>query len=92
MMVAGRELPVSAWRTLVVAVACMVILAVAGVLYTGHAIREQDRAEREQDRRWCALLVTLDDQYRAPPPTTETGRRVAAAIAFLRESFGCPPS
>jgi hypothetical protein len=73
--------------------ACLCI-ALAGVLYTNHVQKQADRrstAERaESDRRWCALLVELDDAYRQPPgPTTETGRKVAVEIHQLREAFGC---
>jgi len=96
-----RELTGGAWWTLAVMVLCMVALGGGGVVYTGHVVDRQNRAEREaerraaeverqNDRRWCALLVTMDDQYRMAPPASETGRRVAAAMAYLRESFGCP--
>lgn len=47
-------------------------------------------AEREADQRWCTLLVELDDAYKAgPPPTGETGKRIAEAIHGLRLGLGC---
>jgi hypothetical protein len=84
MMVAGRELPRSAWWTVGGIVLSVALLALGGVAYT------RSSAERS-DRRWCALLTTLDRQYRAAPPTTSTGQGVAAAIATLRQQFGCAP-
>jgi hypothetical protein len=69
------------WR-LVALVLAFAALMFAGVLYTRHV-------QRESDRRWCDLLVTLDTAYRSQPPATELGRRVAAAMARLRADFGC---
>lgn len=74
--------------------ACLAI-ALSGVLYTNHVQHVADRrstAERaDSDRRWCALLTELDNAYKGPPaPTTELGRKVAAEIHQLRESFRCP--
>lgn len=84
----------TAWRGAGAILVCLAILMVGGYAYTNWAVDRSDRRLREADRlddaRWCALLVTLDAQYRAAPPTSETGRRVAAAVASLRESFGCP--
>lgn len=58
--------------------------AAAALGYSAH-----QRAE--QDRRWCALLTTLDEAYGTPPgPSTELGRRVAEEIHRLRVRFGCP--
>lgn len=82
-MMAGRELPRSAWWTVGAIVLCTALLAVGGIAYTRASVQRSDR-------RWCDLLVTLDRQYRAAPPATEAGRGVAAAIAELRRQFGCP--
>lgn len=38
----------------------------------------------------CALIVTLDNTYRANPPTTTTGQEVAANVHKLRMDLGCP--
>lgn len=93
-MVAGRELTPAGWRTFGAIVVSLAILAAGGIWYTSVSTERMQRqlreADRQDDARWCALLVTLDQQYRAAPPATETGRGVAAAIASLRESFGCP--
>jgi hypothetical protein len=35
------------------------------------------------------LVNTLDDTYRQQPPTTPTGRQVAAEIHALRVRLGC---
>lgn len=82
MMVRGRELPMRAWWAVGGIVICLAILVTAGIWYT-HV------TDRAQDRQWCELLDTLGVAYRAAPPTTETGRRVAAAIERLRAEKGC---
>jgi hypothetical protein len=78
----------------VVAFFAVVAIAFAGVVYTNHVQSQaQHRAEAERaesDRRWCALLSELDNAYKGPPaPTTEVGRKVAAEVHQLRESFRC---
>lgn len=82
MMVAGRELPSRVWWTVGAIVVCLAILASAGIWYT-HV--ESERS----DRQWCELLDTLGEGYRAAPPSSETGKRVAAAIERLRQDKGC---
>lgn len=79
----------------IVAVVAFLAIAFAGVAYTNHVQSQAEhraQAERaESDRRWCALLTELDNAYKGPPaPTTEVGRKVAAEVHQLRESFRCP--
>ncbi|KAB1912087.1 hypothetical protein [Micromonospora sp. AMSO31t] len=38
----------------------------------------------------CALVVTLDDTYRATPPQTPTGRQIAEQLRELRTRLDCP--
>jgi hypothetical protein len=80
---------------IVVAFIAVVAIAFASVIYTNHVQQQADKrstAERaESDRRWCSLLTELDNAYKGPPaPTTEIGRKVAAEVHQLRESFRCP--
>lgn len=78
------------WMVLATVVLSMLAVGMAGVVYTGHVDSRRAAAERESDRRWCDLLVTLDDAYRSgTPPTTEIGKRVAVAIHDLRAQLGC---
>lgn len=70
---------------LLVAVLLSSLVAAVGAL----AVSAHQRAEA--DRRWCALLATLDDAYQGPPrPTSELGQKVAEEIHRLRVGFGCP--
>lgn len=72
------------WYAIMVAFVACLIAAGASVLYADHI-------QRQDDRRWCALLTDLDAAYSTPPgPTTDVGRKVAAEIHQLRVGFGCP--
>ena len=88
---------IRAWYAIAVSFVACLAIALAGVFYTDHVQQQADKrstAERvDSDRRWCALLVDLDNAYRTSPgPTTEIGRKVAAEIHRLRVGFGCPAS
>lgn len=77
------------WLVLATVFFSVALLTVAGVLYTGYVDGKREAAEREADRRWCDLLVTLDDAYGTGTPTTDIGKRVAAAVHTLRVELDC---
>lgn len=72
----------------------MIVIAILALLifsvgYTTWVDSKRAGAEREADRRWCQLLSTLDQAYSAVPPSTELGRKVAAAIHDLKTELDC---
>lgn len=72
------------YAVVVAFIACAAI-AFASVAYSSHV-------QRETDKKWCTLMVTLDEAYSgAQKPTTPLGQRVAAAIHDLRTDLDCPP-
>jgi hypothetical protein len=78
------------WYGLVLLLICGAIASGGNIAYTNRIDRESDRENEKNDRKWCALLILMDDAYRSgTPPTTEVGRRIAAAIHELRTSLGC---
>jgi hypothetical protein len=79
------------WYSLVAVGVSVVLIAVTSVVLSQQARQEAQRAARESERRWCGLVVSLDDSYRVAPPQTPVGRRMAAELATLRAQFGCPP-
>lgn len=89
MMERARELTMPVWYTVGIVILMLVGLGMFNLLYINVAVSRQDRVERESDRRWCQLLTTLDDAYRAAPPQSETGRRLATDIHKLRQDLGC---
>lgn len=68
------------------------ILATVLCLNVSERNAQRGRESRaELLRTQCALIVSLDDNYRDLPPTTELGRRNAATMTQLRTSLGCAP-
>lgn len=86
----GRALSLPRWYFLATVVVSVLLVAGAGIWYTNYAIKQQERTEREQDRRWCALLTQIDNSYQRTPPTTETGKVFAQTLHQLRVELGCP--
>lgn len=83
------------WYAIVMAFLACLVAAGGAVVYASVVQRQAEQrteAERaESDRRWCSLLVELDNAYHTKPgPTTDVGRKVAAEIHQLRIDFGCP--
>lgn len=81
------------WYAMTVTFVVMVAFAAASVLYANHAAEQAERRaeqiDRESNRRWCALLVTMDDAYESSPPSSEIGRTMAYQVSRLRTEFGC---
>lgn len=67
--------------------AVMVVYMVAGPAV---AIWVSQANQHRSERAWCGIITTLDDTYRATPPTTPVGRQIAAAMAKLRRDYRCP--
>jgi hypothetical protein len=49
---------------------------------------------RESERKWCEMMLILDEGYNAPvqpgqPELTERGKRLAVAIHNFRASLPC---
>ncbi len=93
---------VHGWYPIVIICFVVMLLTIGNIFFTYTV--DQKRAETEQrardkmaaqqreaDRRWCALMVPLDDAYNNPatPPSTELGRSVARAVRQIRVGLGC---
>lgn len=46
----------------------------------------------ESQRKWCEIVRTLDDAYKATPPQTPAGKHLAEEFARLRIDFHCDRS
>ena len=75
------------WRNLVMFVVTLFVFTVSGIYYANW---KAERTAREGERRWCSLLGTMDSAYQEAPPSTPTGRKLAADIHELHEGFQCP--
>jgi hypothetical protein len=78
-----RQMLRHGWRFLAVSLVSTFVAAAASMLYANHTARESER-------KWCGIVSTMDDAYRATPPQTPAGRKLAADIRHLRVDFGCP--
>lgn len=59
------------------------ILVVVSIFYT-------NLVQHQSERKWCDLMVTLDDSYRPNyDKLTVPGKTVADQIHRLRGEFGC---
>jgi nitrate reductase assembly molybdenum cofactor insertion protein NarJ len=72
----------STWYILVAIYVSMFAMGVATLLYANHVATENSR-------KWCHLLVTLDEAYQQTPPQSPAGRRVADDIHHLRTDLHC---
>ncbi len=83
------------WWPIAVSVGTSVLSAIlATVLCLTIQARNAQRgreARLELQRSVCAIVVSLDDNYRDVPPATELGRANAVSMSELRVSLGCPP-
>lgn len=71
----------------VAAILLPLVLAVGiSVGYTVKVDRESDRANAEADRKWCTVLILLDDSLKAGSAPNSP---FAQAIRKLRFSLGC---
>jgi hypothetical protein len=77
---------VSEYRQLIYALIVMMIttciMLTLSIVYTNHV-------EHQSEHTWCTLMTTLDNTYRANPPTTPTGVQVAQSVHQLVVEFGC---
>jgi hypothetical protein len=90
---ADRQRP--SWYSTAAILASSLVMSLASMGIALHVNAESDRkaevARVESERKWCSIVITLNDSYREQPPTTATGKNVAAGIAELAKSLDCPP-
>ncbi len=70
------------WYTLLVVSVTILIMLSINVFVSNYQANEEGR-------KLCALMTTLDTAYQAAPPSTPTGRQVAADVHHLRDTLGC---
>lgn len=82
------------WYALVMVFVSCIAMVTASISYTNYATRQAekraDAVAQQNIRNFCEVVSTLDDAYRAQPPTTPTGQHLAEEMHLLRMSLGCP--
>lgn len=88
----GRVAP-SAVYAIIAMFTCTLVMFIVSLVYATHAanaaVARANQSTATQTRQFCSLMTTLDDTYRATPPSTLTGKRVAAEVHALRLGLGC---
>lgn len=64
-------------------------LVLSCLVVAGVSVQYANYVDRKSNQRWCELLATLDDAYRATPPRSPAGKKVASDVVRLRKDFGC---
>ena len=85
-----------AWYSLAILFATCIILLVVNLGVSKYVADQSykrsqagiDRAIQNQ-KNFCALMVTLDQAYSSEPPPTATGKLIASEIHALVSNLGC---
>ena len=68
----------------------MLLVTIASSVVTGAlAVTISLRVQDSQTRKFCSIVVAQDDAYATTPPTTPTGKKIAAAMHKLRRDLHC---
>ena len=73
---------VRGWYALSAVYVSMLALAVGSVIYS-------NRVASSSTRKFCSVVVTLDDAYRSLPPTSPIGKKLALDMHQLRNQLHC---
>lgn len=69
-----------------VLVMVLTVLAAAGSSILVSVILTQ-----RSERKFCAIVINIDDGYRRVPPSTDAGRQQSEIYSRLRSELGCEP-
>lgn len=68
----------------------LAVLVVLLISFTAANLYWTSRIVQSDQKKWCDLLVTLDNaDHHAPPPKTKFGQRLILDFHILRENHGC---
>lgn len=71
--------------SLLIAFASVLAVTFSGIAYSNYVARENNR-------KWCSVLITIDDAYAEAlknPNISPSGRRIGEEFHRLRVQFGC---
>lgn len=67
---------------LVVAYVCVIVVAIISALYSNHLAVENNK-------KWCHVLVAIDDAYKDANVTSSAGKHIAEEFHQQRLDFKC---
>lgn len=77
------------WYPVVVLFIVVITATALNFAYTNQVNNRTIKEGRENDQKWCEMLVTLDDAYSSTPPGSALGRKLAEDIHRLRVDLEC---
>jgi hypothetical protein len=82
--------PIPRWYALATMFVGFAVTLLLTLGYVNKVDKESDRQNERNDRKWCELLIAVDDAFQsAPTPASESGKRVAKAFHDRRVELGC---
>jgi hypothetical protein len=78
-----------AWATVTMLIIGFGLALGLTIAYVNRVDHRADARNQQRAREICGLMRVLDDAYQQTPPTTPTGRTVAAEIHRYRVNLGC---
>ena len=69
-----------------------IMMLAAFILVTSFNILYTNRVNRDSDRLWCDLMVSLDDRYQVLETTDPDALRFKGQVRVLRQRLHCPPA
>jgi hypothetical protein len=74
----------------IIAAALTLLISVVAAIFVGTRVQaDNDRRIKENNLRWCPMVMLLVPLPTDPPAPTERGRRIAATATSLATAFGC---
>jgi hypothetical protein len=74
---------------IIIVISSMLMSVIAVIVSVSIATTKANNTDESSNRRWCTLLVTLDEAYKSIKPTSPVGKNIAKQIHDLRIDFHC---
>lgn len=68
------------------------LAATVAICVNAQATEKIEQQRLDTDRKWCAILVPLDERQRSIENPTASQQQFAHAISELRAQLRCPPT
>lgn len=78
------------WLIFVPYLTCVVMFIIS-IIWSNHVAADSYNRAVLQERRFCAVVSTLDAAYQATPPSSATGQHLAEEMHKLNAALGCNP-
>lgn len=62
--------------------ACMLIMTILSLQWANYI-------DKKSNQRWCGVVNLFNEAYKATPPPTDIGKKIAAEMLKLQKDFSC---